>query len=411
MMTPAEAAAATRQHIWQHFIHCDTQMFYDFDWRLHGRYLPTPEEIARSFPTRAGGRTGMENPALNAGQYLPAVVLRHQLSHDAASTDEARLLFSGMKRLCDVAKDPGFLPRGVALDGASHYTNSSVDQINMFLNGIFRYYESDIPTEEEKQAIRQIWQNMLARWERDGWEDRTEDGQPAVNGDIGAIADDRASRLLMALLGGAVVTGDEHWRRQYRQKLEEQDYARLKTGLPPSGGALYVLDQNQVAWRLLADLEDDPAIRQEYQARLAETAAAVHGNLLAYQEFDPAEHSQRKAASDWDWRKAHEPPDQTQTTPSLVSGKLRYASVEQARERRLRLRKLQPVWWYEFQYVTEPFEAAHVLLLSGDAVSLDLLQSHLGPLFGAYPYEQLALSWSLYDTECDYWLAVQAGLL
>ena len=411
MMTPAEAAAATRQHIWQHFIHRDTQMFYDFDWRVHGRYLPTPEEIARSFPTRAGGRTGMENPALNAGQYLPAVVLRHQLGHDAASADEARLLFSGMKRLCDVAKDPGFLPRGVALDGASHYTNSSVDQINMFLNGIFRYYESDIPTEEEKQAIRQIWQNMLARWERDGWEDRTEDGQPAVNGDIGAIADDRASRLLMALLGGAVVTGDEHWRRQYRQKLEEQDYARLKTGLPPSGGALYVFDQNQVAWRLLVDLEDDPAIRQEYQARLEETAAAVHGNLLAYQEFDPAEHSQRKAASDWDWRKAHEPPDQTQTTPSLVSGKLRYASVEQARERRLRLRKLQPVWWYEFQYVTEPFEAAHVLLLSGDAVSLDLLQSHLGPLFGAYPYEQLALSWSLYDTESVYWLAVQAGLL
>ena len=410
-MTPAEAAAATRQHIWQHFIHRDTQMFYDLDWRVHGRYLPTPEEIARSFPTRAGGRTGMENPALNAGQYLPAVVLRHQLGHDAASADEARLLFSGMKRLCDVAKDPGFLPRGVALDGASHYTNSSCDQTTMFLNGIFRYYESDIPTEEEKQAIRQIWQNMLARWERDGWEDRTEDGQPAVNGDIGAIAADRASRLLMALLGGAVVTGDEHWRRQYRQKLEEQDYARLKTGLPPSGGALYVLDQNQVAWRLLVDLEDDPAIRQEYQARLEETAAAVHGNLLAYQEFDPAEHSQRKAASDWDWRKAHEPPDQTQTTPSLVSGKLRYASVEQARERRLRLRKLQPVWWYEFQYVTEPFEAAHVLLLSGDAVSLDLLQSHLGPLFGAYPYEQLLLSWSLYETEWDYWLAVQAGLL
>ena len=399
MMTPAEAAAATRQHIWQHFIHRDTQMFYDFDWRVHGRYLPTPEEIARGFPNRAGWCIGMENPALNAGQYLPAVVLRHQLGHDAASADEARLLFSGMKRLCDVAKDPGFLPRGVALDGASHYTNSSVDQITMFLNGIFRYYESDIPTEEEKQAIRQIWQNVLVRWERDGWEDRMEDGQPAWYGDIGAITNDRASRLLMALLGAAVVTGDEHWRRLYNQKLEEQDYARLKTGLPRSGGSLYVFDQNQVAWRLLADLEDDPAIRQEYQVRRAETAAAVHGSLLAYQEFDPAEHSQRKAASDWDWRKACEPPDQPQTT------------LEQTHERQLRLRKQQPVWWYEFQYVAEPFEAAHVLLLSGDAVSLDLLQSHLGPLFGAYPYEQLLLSWSLYDTESVYWLAVQAGLV
>ena len=207
MVTPAEAAAATRQHIWQHFIHRDTQMFYDLDWRVHGRYVPTTEEIARGFPNRAGWHTGMENPAHNAGQYLAAVVLRHQLGHDTASADEARLLFSGMKRLCDVAMDPGFLPRGVALDGASHYTNSSCDQTTMFLNGIFRYYESDIPTEEEKQAIRQIWQNMLARWERDGWEDRTEDGQPAWYGDIGAIAADRASRLLMALLGGAVVTG------------------------------------------------------------------------------------------------------------------------------------------------------------------------------------------------------------
>ena len=400
MVTPAEAAAATRQHIWQHFIHRDTQMFYDLDWRVHGRYVPTTEEIARGFPNRAGWHTGMENPAHNAGQYLAAVVLRHQLGHDAASADEARLLFSGMKRLCDAAKDPGFLPRGVALDGASHYTNSSCDQTTMFLNGIFRYYESDIPTEEEKQAIRQIWQNMLARWERDGWEDRTEDGQPAWYGDIGAITNDRASRLLMALLAGAVVTGDEHWRRLYNQKLEEQDYARLKTGPPRSGGPLYVLDQNQVAWRLLVDLEDDPAIRQEYQARLAETAAAVHGRLLAYQEFDPAEHSQRKAASDWDWRKACEPPGQTQT------------SREEVGLYGLRMRNQQaPVLRYEQLCVQEPFEAAHVLLLSGDAVSLDLLQSHLGALFGAYPYEQLLLSWSLYETEWDYWLAIQAGLL
>ena len=28
-----------------------------------------------------------------------------------------------------------------------------------------------------------------------------------------------------------------------------------------------------------------------------------------------------------------------------------------------------------------------------------------------YPYEQLLLSWSLYETEWDYWLAIQAGLL
>ena len=70
-----------------------------------------------------------------------------------------------------------------------------------------------------------------------------------------------------------------------------------------------------------------------------------------------------------------------------------------------------PVLRYEQLCVEEPFEVAHVLLLSGDTDSLDLLQSHLGPLFRAYPYEQLLLSWSLYETEWDYWLAIQAGLL
>ncbi len=66
---------------------------------------------------------------------------------------------------------------------------------------------------------------------------------------------------------------------------------------------------------------------------------------------------------------------------------------------------------YEHHCVQTPFEAAHILLLSGDPASLEFVRPHLEPLFTAFPYEELALSWSVYEMEWDYWLAVEAGLL
>ncbi len=324
MKSLLETTEIVRAHIWRHFVHPDTLMFYDFAWAEQGFcYLPTPEEIERGFPNAAGWNTGMENPALNAGQYLAAVVLRHQFEPDAASIDEARLLFAGLRHLFDIARDPGFLPRGVALDKESHYGNSSIDQYTMVLYGLFRYYQSALATEEEKQAIRHIWHNLLWRWERDDWEDRREDGQEAWYGDIGAIAPARGCRLLAALLGGWVVTGDEHWRRLYQQKLEEDGYARLKTDLPPLRTALYVFDQDQVAWRLLVDLEDDPHIRAEYQSHLAATAGPVREWLLRYRQFDPTEHQQHIQSSNWDWRCACVPPGQGENRGSDYNNRFR----------------------------------------------------------------------------------------
>ena len=397
MASPAAAAERARCHIWQHFFHPDTRMFYDFAWADQGfGLLPTPAEIDRDFPNAAGWNTGMENPALNAGQYLAGVVLHHQLDPDPEVAEEARQLFGGLQRLFEVARDPGFLPRGVALDGASHYTNSSIDQYTMVFYGLFQYHQSPISTDEEKQAIQQIWHNILARWERDGWEDRREDGQKAFYGDIGAIATGRSCRLLAALLGGWVLTGDEHWRDLYQQKLEERDFARLQTDLPPLRSALYVFDQDQVAWRLLADLEDTPRIRAEYQTRLAETAAPVQQEVLRYLHFDPAAHQQHREASDWDWRQACVSPDQGENHGGEFNN---------------RFRERAPADPYEHHHVQGPFEAAHILLLSGDDESLAFLRPHLEPLFAAYPYEDLVLSWSIYETEWNYWLAESAGLL
>jgi len=400
----AQAVETCHEHIWAHFYHPDTLMFYDYAWGREGwAYLPTANEIARRLPNRAGWGTGMENPALNASQYLPALLLRHTLARhhlldDAPAASRARQLFAGLRRLLAVAREPGFLPRGLALDGVSHYPNSSIDQYTMLFYALWHYFHSPLCTPADQQAIKTIWHNILTRWERSNWEDRTEDGQPAWYGDIGALQPDRGCRLLAALHAGAALTGESHWDELYAQKRAKADGYRLRAALSPSW-PLYVYDQNQVAWRLLAETEPDDALRAHYRQRMAETAAAVRDRLLVYRQFDPAEHARLLASSQWDWRQAVDPPGQPQTT------------LEQVRAYNVRLRALAPVISYEHRFVQEPFEAAHVLLLSGDAASLDTLREHLPDLFAVYPYDKLVLSWSVYEVEWVYWLAVEAGLL
>src|SRR5262249_906551 len=253
---------AARERIWKDFTHPETRMFYDLAHRVDGfPWLPTAAEIAREFPNARGGGTGMENGALNAAQHIPGLLLRYQLTGDPTAAEQARFYLCGLQHLCGAARDPGFLPRALAPDGVSHYPNSSVDQYTMLFLGLLRYFASAVATPEDRASIKHIWQSILVRWERDGWEDRREDGRAATFGDIGAIHPGRSSRLLAALLGGTVITGDEHWRRVYREKLSEHDGARLKQNMPEAGRALYVFDQNQASWRLLYELEDEPAIK------------------------------------------------------------------------------------------------------------------------------------------------------
>ena len=390
---PREAADTSRRILWQHFVHADNQMFYDYWWGVSGfPYLPTADEIAQEFPNAAGWGTGMENCALNAAQVLPGVLLRNELAPDERTEYDARTLFQGLLRLFSAASDPGFLPRGLALDGVSHYPNSSADQYTMVLYALHAYAGSGVATTAEQCQVSNVWQNVLVRWERHGWEDRREDGDPAMYGDMNRIAPDRASRLLAALLGGFKITGDRHWHSVYRQKLEERDYARLRTGLPPERSALYVHDQNQVAWRLLWQLEEDANLRLRYEDLMTETANAVLARLPSYRQFDTREHARLLAASRWDWRSACLPPGEEPNHGAQYN---------------TRLRQLAPVSAYEHEYVQGPWEAAHILSLSEAPDHQRVLREHLPLMLTDHSWDNLALSWSIYDVEWTYWMMVQ----
>ena len=405
-------ANAVRRVLWDHFMHADLQMLYDYWWGVADfPWLPTAAEVEGEDPNAAGWGTGMENCALSAAQVLPGALLRHELAPDERTEQEARALYSGLQRLFTAADDPGFLPRGLALDGISHYPNSSADQYTMVFHALHAYHCSHVATPAEQQAIQEIWQCTLRRWERDAWEDRREDGDPAMFGDMDRVTSDRSGRLLAALLGGFVVTGDGHWHDVYRQKLEEDDFARLRVGLPPEGAALYVYDQNQVAWRLLWELETDHDIRERYRGLMQVTAAAVRNRLLDYRQFDAEEHSRRLAATEWNWRRAcvtpAQPCDQTRdrTCGQAEPG----AGPNQGAAYNTRIRQQAPVIEYEHAFVQSPWEAAHILVLSAEADHHRLLQEHLTALLTTFPWDQIALSWSVYNVEWTYWLSRQPG--
>jgi hypothetical protein len=268
----------------------------------------------------------------------------------------------------------------------------------MFFLGLLRYFHSALATADDRASIKRIWESILVRWERDGWEDRREDGGTATFGDIGAIHPARSSRLLEALLGGAVITGDERWQRMYREKVAEQDGARLENNMPEVGRALYVFDQNQTAWRLLYELEDNPAIKARYRRWLTDTAAAVRDRILEYRKFSAEEHDLKLAETKWEWRDALDPSAEGEAPES------RSAFVR-------RINDLTPVRRYEHFLVQEPLEAVHVLLLSDDDASIRFLREHMKLTYASYPFEKLVFSGAMYYAETNYWMAAEYGLV
>lgn len=404
----AAAAAAARQAMWSRFFHPETMMFYDYDPGVPGQpLLPRPDEIAARHPNLAGWFTGMENGALNSSLMLEMVCLEGDYTPEAERLPlrrEAARIWMGLDRLFTVATDPGFLPRAVALDGVSHYPNSSADQYTYYVSAAVRYARSPLCDLGTRRRIGETLEAICARWERDGWVDWLEDRRgPAIFGDIGSFTPDRASRLIQALLAAATFTArGAYWRARYLEKVEEADRARLALAPHQRGRATYVAQQNQIAWRMLYDLERDGDLRAVYRDRLRETARSVVEALETFRQFDATAHQATLAETDFDWRHAYDggplPMD------PLREGQARYQERIRAYVRRSR--EVRAVDQYEHRFVQESMEVAQIIALSDDEELIETHRATMRELLLAFAYERLRLSWSLYAVGFVYWLAI-----
>ncbi|MBQ9770886.1 MAG: hypothetical protein IJW23_03580 [Lentisphaeria bacterium] len=213
---------------WEKFFSYDTHLFYDYltdnDPAKRYAHLPTPEEIANEIPNRTSWNAGMEDSSINAGIMLEAVINRYQVTHEPEMREAALEIFKGIRTCTHISPVRGFLARSVSpFDGKSFYPESSRDQYTHIVQGLYRFYNSPLCTESERQEIREMlsafcdFMTETVTPETD-YTFATSDGKPACGickvWNRNAWAD---ARLPMFYAAAWATTGEE----KYRQKFEE----------------------------------------------------------------------------------------------------------------------------------------------------------------------------------------------
>lgn len=257
--------------IWNRLFDERTCMFYN---HLVGdepdaatKYLPEPELIRLQIPNPGGYGTGMEDCMLNAGLMMDAVVARYEAAGDEGMREYAAKIWRGMELDASVSPKKGFLPRGVSpADCRSHYIDTSRDQYTNWWYGAYRFYNSALSDEGQKESVRRLLTGMAEKMEREvipenGWSFLREDGERGFVGQMwGDVLPHEILRLPMLYLLTWKTTGYPHWRELYF-RYRDKALTRTLEHIPLSGPT-YAGLQLQYSLRTVYDLDDDPAVRE-----------------------------------------------------------------------------------------------------------------------------------------------------
>ncbi|WP_372935177.1 hypothetical protein [Mariniphaga sediminis] len=382
------------EHVWTYFFHPDVNLIYDYiaplDDKNRWEFLPTRNEILNGIPNLAGWGTGMEDCALNGGAYLAGMVYRFEVTRKEEHAEEARRIYKGLQLLGTVSSQKGFVPRGVLPDGRSFYPNSSVDQYTFYLFGLWTYYHSNIPTEDERKQISSIVGNICERIKKDNFNILSSDNKRAKYCNIGRISVDRSSRLLATFRIGFDLTKEKRWMKIYTRMLKTNNYSRLQDVNSYSNInklTTYSILQNQASLFPLVQLEKNFPIKANYKnAMNLHAKIAKSSRLMAYQNYRPDIHT-----DEYDlglWRVGKEP----------------------------RPKNFQE----EHLYVREPSEALLIMLFANNNYLLDyeikeekdleVLRNICRKLISTYEYKKMR-RYGLIYTEIAYWLADKQKLL
>lgn len=278
--------------------------------------LESPDQIAKGLvrgkPVPFGYGSGIQDVALDNGQFLFALCDAYEATGDDYLAETAKHIFSGMKLVATVSPEPGFVPRGPHPDGKSYYRNSSMDQHTTFVYALWRYYHSSLATADDKAVIADALHKVARRMERNGWKILVEDGSEVAHVGFSwlGFVSGHVRILLSVLAAVHDVTSDEHWGELYEKFGQERDAARWKL-LQPDNIAderPFTLYSNQFAVGLavLSRVETEP----ERRAQLAGFRRAHAERALRSNVFDEQYWRRLDWAGDWseeDMRRALEP--------------------------------------------------------------------------------------------------------
>jgi hypothetical protein len=379
-------AAIERAHaeLWKRFIDKHGVMidFTDLEGRVN---YPTPEECREGKPNALGWYQPIENGAMFNGLYMDAAVNRWRTTQSAEDAVKARRLMEGLLFLNSISDVRGFVGRGVSTDGRSHYPMGSNDQTQPWFYGLWRYWESELATAEDKKRIVKHLRETADVIVSLGWRMPAEPPYK-TRGSFSGNSFGSAARRLFVMKIMHKITLDPRWQQMYRADLTKPEVAGqpslrqvLAQGMVFTNGRPHCWTAccEVSALRGLWELEEDSSWKQVFSTGLQASAELASKSLSLAAQFDP----QDRATFDQDWRAAMMPLWKPQATPE--------AAATLADQQLKQFIRLSPRRARETALVREPTSAAWIVTLSPDASFVQTHTQAIEQLISRYDYSRL----------------------
>ncbi len=353
--------------------------------------LPTAEECAQSQPNGMSWSTPTEDGPFFGGLYLVGLCRRWQSRRDAEAADQARRIAAGLMKLASLGSTPGFIARGIAADGRSHYRASSEDQMFPWFLGLRSYLRSGLASQDEMKAITARLVTTVGAVERNRWRVPCDPASFGERGDFTKATVHDAARLLYLLLAMHELTNDERWLRDYRARLVEPigKAHRPRIDIIADGlqfgpaekqdTFIWTNSMSQAALRALFETETDPAIRESLRRGLIASAQSAAVHLVRADRWDNA----NPLGFDVDWRflkESWKPQATCDEAIALARSQLPLWAAHNPRSP------------YEDDTVREPLFAAWIVLLAGDRDLREKHRANIQAMLRRYDWSRLYTS-------------------
>ena len=352
------AADQAHSEIWRRFI--DTHgVMLDFTDLNGSVALPTPEECRMGKPNALGWWSPIENGPMFSGTYLEMMVHRWEQTRDPADATKARRLLKGLLLLNSISETPGFIARGVSTDGRSHFAMGSDDQTFPWYLGLWRFHQSELATEEERNLIRLHLETTTRALLKNIWRIPAEPPFGTRGSYLGYEFDDTARKLFI-LRAMYSVTEEKEWMQRYHRALHE-------TGGKENLSRLQIARQGMTYWyskrhnwtsassvgglRGLWEMEKDPEVKAAFAQGLSASAKLAAKSLTLALEYDPV----TTAKFNPDWRSVMLSHWKEQTTNK--------DAMQIAGRQLAEFRRASPQRDRECNFVREPAAASWIVML------------------------------------------------
>lgn len=397
---PLEAVVETAHEVlWRRFVDGDG-IVLDYVGPTGEVLRPTPEECRQCRPNALSWGVPNENGAFFGGLYLGAMLSRCALTGREEDRQRARELAAGLRLLASVGEQPGFIARGVAADGRSHFPIGSNDQTTPWLHGMWRYLRSDVPEADEREAVWGEFIEVAEVLAASGW--RTPCDRPPFDFRNCLANEDfeSAPRLLWLCRVMHELTGEERWAAEYEQALvggARLDICRRGMVWEHGYRSSWTAANSVAALRGLWELESGRGRREAYAQGLRHSALLAAESLPLAQQFD---HDDPRPYSG-DWRALNELWQEQHSVAEAVA----------LAERQLRrLAEVSPRWPYEANLMREPLFAAWIVALCPEGEVVAPRVPEIEAALRHYRFDHLHLS-QFFAAELAYYQLREGRLL